>query len=43
MGAFKLDTTININENNITQGHCFKITKTIDFLKLKTFIISKLE
>lgn len=37
-GAFKLDTTITINEKNIINGYTFKITQNVDFQKLKEFI-----
>ena len=42
-GAFKLDTTMKINEKNIMKGHAFKIDGDIDLNKLKTFILSKIE
>ena len=42
-GAFKLDTTIKINEDNIINGYTFKITQDINILELKNFIISKIE
>ena len=42
-GAFKLDTTVKINEENITKGNTFKIDNTIEIIKLKTFILSKIE
>lgn len=37
-GAFKLDTTVNINEKNILNGYTFKITPNVDYQKLKEFI-----
>jgi len=37
-GAFKLDTTVSINENNITGGNTFKITQTTPFEEIKNFI-----
>ena len=37
-GAFKLDTTISINETNITRGYTIKITETTDFNEIGEFI-----
>ena len=37
-GAFKLDTTISINECNITKGYTFKMTETTNMIELGTFI-----
>jgi hypothetical protein len=37
-GAFKLDTTININESNIARGYTIKITETTDFNEIGEFI-----
>lgn len=42
-GAFKLDTTIKINEDNIIKGYTFKITKDITVNDIKKFILSKIE
>lgn len=42
-GAFKLDTTIKINEENIINGYTFKITKDITVNDLKIFILSKIK
>lgn len=42
-GAFKLDTTIKINEDNIIKNYTFKIDNTINLHALKAFIISKIE
>jgi len=42
-GAFKLDTTIKINEENIIKGHTFKIGDNVDLHELKTFILLKIE
>lgn len=42
-GAFKLDTSIKINETNIIKKHTFKIDGTISLYELKTFILSKIE
>lgn len=46
-GAFKLDTTIKINEENIIKGHTFriddKINDNINLNELKTFILLKIE
>lgn len=38
-GAFKLDTTIEINEKNILNGNTFRIDNNADLMKLKTFLI----
>ncbi len=43
VGAFKLDTTIKINEENIENGYTFKITNETNIIKLKEFILSKIE
>ena len=37
-GAFKLDTTININESNIARGYTIKITETTNFNEIGEFI-----
>jgi len=37
-GAFKLDTSISINEKNIINTYTYKITEDINFLKIKDFI-----
>ena len=37
-GAFKLDSTVSINENNIVAGNTFKITQTTPFEGIKNFI-----
>lgn len=42
-GAFKLDTTIKINEENIINGYTFKITKDVNVNELKKFIISNIK
>lgn len=42
-GAFKLDTSIKINEENIVKGHTFRIDDSVDLDKLKTYILLKLE
>lgn len=42
-GAFKLDTTIKINEENILKGHTFKISDNVDLNELKRFIVLKFE
>lgn len=41
--AFKLDTTIQINEENIIKGYTFKIGDNVDLHELKTFILLKIE
>ena len=42
-GAFKLDTTVKINEENIIKGHTFRIDDNIDLNELKTFILLNIE
>ena len=42
-GAFKLDTTVKINEENIIKGHTFRIDDNIYLNELKTFILLKIE
>lgn len=42
-GAFKLDTTIQINEENIKKNIAFKIDNNVNMTELKTFILSKIE
>jgi len=42
-GAFKLDTTIKINEENIPKGNTFVINGDVNLIELNTFILSKLE
>ena len=42
-GAFKLDTTEKINEENILKGHTFKIDGNCDVNELKTFILLKIK
>jgi len=42
-GAFKLDTTVKINKDNIIKKNTFKIDNTIKIDELKTFILSKIE
>jgi hypothetical protein len=37
-GAFKLDTTISINEKNVENGYTFKISQDINYQQLKDFI-----
>jgi hypothetical protein len=39
-GAFKLDTSVSINEHNISNGYTFKITQPVDFYEIKQFIES---
>jgi hypothetical protein len=41
-GAFKLDTTVTINENNVSEGNTFKILQTTPFAEIKKFIISRI-
>jgi hypothetical protein len=43
VGAFKLNTTIKITEENIIKGHTFKIDDNVDLHELKTFILLKIE
>jgi len=42
-GAFKLDTTVKINEDNIVKGYTIRIDGTTDLDALKTFILLKFE
>jgi hypothetical protein len=42
-GAFKLDTTVKINEENIIKGYTFRIDSNIDLNELKTFLLLKIE
>lgn len=42
-GAFKLDTTIKINEENIVKGHTIKINQDTIIEDLKCFILYKFE
>jgi len=42
-GAFKLDTTVRINELNISKGITFKIDSHVSFVDLKAFILSNIE
>jgi hypothetical protein len=42
-GAFKLDTTVSINESNIAKGYTCKITETTDFSEIGAFINLRLE
>jgi len=42
-GAFKLDTTIRINELNIAKKHTFKIDSDVSFADLKAFILFNME
>jgi hypothetical protein len=43
IAAFKLDTTVKINTENIIKGHTFIIDGKVDLNKLKTFILLKIE
>jgi len=42
-GAFKLDTSVKINEDNILNGNTFLLNENVNIIDLKTFILSKLE
>ena len=42
-GAFKLDTSIAINECNITKGYTYKMTETTNIIELGGFINSLIE
>jgi len=42
-GAFKLDTTVKINEENISKGYTFKVTKDSTIDDLKEFIVSNIK
>jgi len=39
-GAFKFDTTVSINEGNISRGFTIKITETTNFVEIGQFIDS---
>ena len=39
-GAFKFDTTVSINELNVTKGFTIKITETTNFVEIGQFIDS---
>jgi hypothetical protein len=41
-GAFKLDTTVSINETNIATGNTFKILQSTPFSEIKKFINSRI-
>jgi len=41
-GAFKLDTTVSINETNIASGNTFKILQSTPFSEIKNFINSRI-
>jgi len=41
-GAFKLDTTVSINETNIATGNTFKILQSTPFSEIKNFINSRI-
>ncbi len=41
-GAFKLDTTVSINESNILEGNTFKILQSTPFAEIKNFINSRI-
>jgi hypothetical protein len=41
-GAFKLDTTIKINEDNIAKGYTYKIDGDTQIQELKAFITSRI-
>jgi hypothetical protein len=38
VGAFKLDTTLKINQSNILNGHTMKITDNTSFEEIGNFI-----
>jgi len=42
-GAFKLDTTIKINEENITKGYTIKINNETQINDIKLFILSQIK
>jgi hypothetical protein len=42
-GAFKLDTTVKINEDNIKKENTFKITSAINLDELKSFILLQIK
>jgi hypothetical protein len=41
-GAFKLDTTVNINEMNVKHGYTLKITETVVLRDVKEYITSRI-
>ena len=43
IGAFKLDTTVKINEDNIIKGNTIKITNDVSIELIKEFIILKIK
>ena len=42
-GAFKLDTTVKINEENILKGHTFRIDNNTNLQELKMFLLMKIK
>ena len=42
-GAFKLDTSLNINEENITKGFSFRFDNTTTSDEIKSFILSNIK
>lgn len=42
-GAFKLDTTVKINEENIIKGHTVRIDSNTMMHELRTYILSQIE
>lgn len=43
IGAFKLDTSISLNEKNIVDNHTFKIDNQTNIEELSKFILSKIK
>ncbi len=42
-GAFKLDSSVNINESNVANGNSIKITETTDINEIADYIKSKIQ
>ena len=42
VGAFKIDTSVKINENNIKNGNCIKITDDTSIVDVASFIRNKI-
>ena len=43
IGAFKLDSSVSINEKNIKEKHTLKITEDVNMLVIKEYIESKIQ
>jgi hypothetical protein len=42
IGAYKLDTSVSINENNVKNNHTLKITENTDMLVIREYIKTKI-